>query len=94
MKRYIDCNVDGVTCDECSLSSYGRDCHNKPANPLAYLRTKKGMTVQQLADAIGMSRGNICDIEKGRRQIGNLTLNTAIKLADALEIDDLRRLLL
>lgn len=52
------------------------------------------MTVQQLADAIGISRGNICDIEKGRRQIGNLTLNTAIKLADALEVDDLKRLLM
>ena len=94
MKRYIDCSIDGCTCEECSLSSHGRDCRNNPTNPLAYLRTSKGMTVQQLADAIGMSRGNICDIEKGRRQIGNLTLNTAIKLADALEVDDLRRLLM
>lgn len=94
MKRYIDCSIDGCTCEECSLSSHGRDCRNNPTNPLAYLRASKGMTVQQLADAIGMSRGNICDIEKGRRQIGNLTLNTAIKLADALEVDDLRRLLM
>lgn len=60
---------------------------------LKELRTKRGLTQRELAEKVGMSGGNISDIESGRRSEANLTLATAIKLCDALRVANPRKLL-
>lgn len=92
-KRYPECdNPKG--CALCSLSNYGKDCKNNPVNPIAFYRTQRGLTLEQLGKLIGTSRQNIWNIESGNRKIENITLSMAIKIADALEIEDLRDLIL
>jgi len=44
------------------------------------------MTMQQVADAVGKSRGWVGDYEAGRRDIANMTLGNAVKLARALGV--------
>lgn len=60
---------------------------------LKELRTKRGLTQRELAEKVGMSGGNISDIESGRRSEANLTLATAVKLCDALGVANPRKLL-
>lgn len=60
---------------------------------LKELRTKRGLTQRKLTEKVGMSGGNISDIESGRRSEANLTLATAIKLCDALRVRNPRKLL-
>lgn len=60
---------------------------------LKELRMKRGLTQRELAEKVGMSGGNISDIESGRRSEANLTLATAIKLCDALRVRNPRKLL-
>lgn len=60
---------------------------------LKELRTKRGLTQRELAEKVGMSGGNISDIESGRRSEANLTLATAIKLCVALRVANPRKLL-
>lgn len=60
---------------------------------LKELRMKRGLTQRELAEKVGMSGGNISDIESGRRSEANLTLATAIKLCDALHVANPRKLL-
>lgn len=91
--RYPDCQRSDGDCSVCSLSSYGRDCRNAPVNTIAYLRAKRGMTQQQLADAAGIAIGQVAKFEYGERDIGGASLRVAIKIADALKIKDLRELL-
>lgn len=94
MKRYPDCQNEGCSdCAACSLSNYGRDCHNNPCNQLAYLRAKAGLTQAQLAQKTGKHVMYISKLERGDRQISGISLETAIAIADALGVDDLRELL-
>ena len=60
---------------------------------LKELRLKRGLTQRELAEKVGMSGGNISDIESGRRSEANLTLATAIKLCDALRVANPRKIL-
>ena len=60
---------------------------------LKELRMRRGLTQRELAEKVGMSGGNISDIESGRRSEANLTLATAIKLCDALRVRNPRKLL-
>ena len=46
------------------------------------LRTKKGLTIEAVAKAIGMDRGNLSKLERG--QIG-MSIEVARKLAGVLE---------
>ena len=48
---------------------------------LKELRKKKGLTVQQLADAVGLSKSYVSDIENGKRQANSVRLH---KFAEAL----------
>lgn len=58
-----------------------------PENILTKLRTEKGWTQAQLADASGVHVQNISKIERGDMHLINLRLGTALKLADALNVD-------
>ncbi|RYN14596.1 PbsX family transcriptional regulator [Bifidobacterium animalis subsp. animalis] len=60
---------------------------------LLEIRKAKGLTQQQLADAAGMSRSRLSEYERGIRPISNMTLAHAARLADALKLKDLRKLL-
>ncbi|MCI1936195.1 MAG: helix-turn-helix transcriptional regulator [Bifidobacteriaceae bacterium] len=59
---------------------------------LRSLREKRGMSQNALAMKSGIAANRISDTETGRRDILNISLGTAIKLADALEVKDLREL--
>ena len=94
MKRYPDCQFEhGGDCAACSLSSYGRDCRNAPVNQLAYMRTRAGMTQQQLSQKTGLTITYLSKLETGDRTINNVRLSSAVKIADALGITDLRMMM-
>lgn len=57
------------------------------------LRLSRKLTQQELAANAGMSRGYYADYERGDRPVSNMTLGNAIRLADALKVKDLRKLL-
>lgn len=86
-QRYQDCQRADGDCSACALSSYGRDCHNAPANQLAYLRNHAGLTQQALADKSGINIRQIQRVENGTSSAGNITLKNAVALAGALGID-------
>lgn len=84
MKRYTDCiRTDGM-CGICSLSSRGLDCHNNKINSVLYNRSIMGMTQKELAEKSGINIRQIQKYESGEYDIGNMTLENAIALADAL----------
>lgn len=62
---------------------------------LKELRESKGLSQQKLADLSGLTQQRISALERGTdgRSVGSLTLSSAIKLADALKLKDLRKLL-
>lgn len=55
----------------------------KPHNRIAELRKDRGLTIQQVADGIGVSNGTISRYEKGTREP---KLETWIKLADFFNV--------
>lgn len=57
------------------------------------LRLKRGMTQQQLADKVGMSRPRIAAYESGTNDVSNMTLGNALKFCSALRIANPRKLL-
>ena len=57
------------------------------------LRLKRGMTQQQLADKVGMSRPRIAEYESGTYAVENMTLGNALKLCTALRVSNPRKLL-
>lgn len=60
---------------------------------LKELRMKRGMTQQQLADKVGMSRPRIAAYESGTNDVSNMTLGNALKFCSALHIANPRKLL-
>jgi len=94
MMRYPDCQMgERSDCSACSLSNYGCDCHNAPVNQIAYFRSLKGYTQQQLADRSGLNIRHVQKLERGERDIGGVSLCTAIAIADALGLDNPKELL-
>lgn len=59
---------------------------------LKELRNKRGLTQRELAKRSGIPQSNIAQFESGTRGVSNMTLQTAIKLGDALRVKDLREL--
>ncbi len=60
---------------------------------LAELRKNKNLTQRELAKRAGISNVTIANYERGDRDTGNMTLRNAIRIADALKVRDLRKLL-
>jgi transcriptional regulator with XRE-family HTH domain len=60
---------------------------------LAELRKSKNLTQRELAERAGISNVTIANYERGDRDTGNMTLRNAIRIADALKVRDLRKLL-
>lgn len=60
---------------------------------LAELRKSKNLTQRELAERAGVSNVTIANYERGDRDTGNMTLRNAIRIADALKVRDLRKLL-
>ena len=91
MKRYNDCIQNCSDCISCSLSSYGKDCHNNPVNNLAFLRQKANMTQKELAEKSQIRQPHISRFESGERQLTNATGDVLLRLAKALDcnIEDL-----
>lgn len=88
MKRYDDCQYEqGGDCAACSLSSYGKDCRGNPAHPLAYVRTRAGLTQAQLAERIGKRVMYISQLETGRRDINGIALETGVQIAEVCGCD-------
>lgn len=56
------------------------------------LRKARGMSQQELSDKSGVPRARISDYETGYVNPHNMILDNAIKLADALGVQDLRKL--
>ena len=64
-----------------------------PINQITRLRIIAGLSQAQLAKAADINVMMISRLERGERSMEKTTLETAIKLADALEISDLRDLI-
>lgn len=59
--------------------------------PLCYYRHERGLTLQQLSDISGVHINVIARVERGEREFGGMSVETAYKLAKALgvSIEDL-----
>ncbi|KFI57428.1 helix-turn-helix transcriptional regulator [Bifidobacterium choerinum] len=60
---------------------------------LAELRKSKKLTQRALAERAHVPYVSIANIERGARDASDMTLGTAVRLADALKVRDLRKLL-
>lgn len=61
---------------------------NKPkSKSIKELRVIKGLSQKQLAEVSGMSVSQLQRLEYGERKVENLTVKTAIKLANSLGVD-------
>lgn len=87
MRKYQDCARKDGMCGQCSLVSRGLDCHNNRIIGILYQRTVSGMTQKQLAEKSGVNIRQIQRYEAGGSEVGCMTLNNAIAIADVLECD-------
>lgn len=53
-------------------------------NPVRVLRAHRGMTLQQVADACGVTNAHVSQVEKGKRSMSTELLK---KMAEALRVD-------
>jgi DNA-binding XRE family transcriptional regulator len=60
--------------------------HSIPKNKVSTLRLIKGMTQVELANKAKMSVSQLQRLEYGERKVENLSLKTALRLADALNV--------
>lgn len=56
-------------------------------NPIRVWREYRRMTATALAEAAGLSTGYINDLERGRKPINRLSLESAVAIADALHCE-------
>lgn len=54
------------------------------SNNIRDIRKAKGIKQTELAAAIGVAQGRIAEYETGKRSVGNITLDTALRIAQAL----------
>ncbi len=60
---------------------------------LKELRTKRGLTQRELAQCSGVHHVEIAQIETGKRNVRAVSLDTALRLCDALRVANPRKLL-
>lgn len=60
---------------------------------LKELRLKRGMTQRELAQRSGVHHVEIAQIETGKRNVRAVSLDTALRLCDALRVANPRKLL-
>lgn len=60
---------------------------------LKELRTKRGLTQRELAQRSGVHHVEIAQIETGKRNVRAVSLDTALRLCDALRVANPRKLL-
>lgn len=60
---------------------------------LAELRKSKNLTQRELAERAGLPYSRIAAIETRKRPIEDASFKTVLRLADALKVRDLRKLL-
>lgn len=63
------------------------------AMSLKELRMKRGLTQRELAQRSGVHHVEIAQIETGKRNVRAVSLDTALRLCDALKIANPRKLL-
>lgn len=51
---------------------------------LIYRRERAGMTRREVAEKVGISKSYYSSLENGQRDVGNIRVKTALRLADAL----------
>lgn len=86
-RKYPDCERDDGNCTACALTSYGRDCHNRPITKLEWTRRAAEMTQAELAAKSGVNVRQLQKVEAGEIETGNMTARNLIALADALGVD-------
>lgn len=60
---------------------------------LKELRMKRGLTQRELAQRSGVHHVEIAQIETGKRNVRAVSLDTALRLCDALKVRNPRKLL-
>lgn len=70
-----------------AVESMKRMMHRKESKSIFELRTLRGWTQTQLAEMAGMSISQLQRLEYGERKTDNMTLKSAIALANALGIE-------
>ena len=60
---------------------------------LKELRMKRGLTQQQLAEKIGVTRQRVAAFETGARKTSGMSLEVAIRICDVLKVRNPRNLL-
>lgn len=60
---------------------------------LRELRKNRGMSQEKLSKATGITARRISSWETGERSINRASLALCVKIADALDVDDLRELM-
>lgn len=60
---------------------------------LKELRMKRGLTQQQLAEKIGVTRQRVAAFETGARKTSGMSLEVAIRICDVLKVRNPRKLL-
>ena len=59
---------------------------------LKELRMKRGLTQQQLAEKIGVTRQRVAAFETGARKTSGMSLEVAIRICDVLKVRNPRKL--
>ena len=59
-------------------------------NNLKRIREASGMTIAELSDLTGIHRVNLSKYENGQKELRKCRTETILKLADALDIYDIR----
>lgn len=86
-RKYKDCQRPDGDCTVCSLSNYGRDCHNRKISNLEWYRRSSGFTQNQIASISGINIRLVQKIEGCEVEAGNLTARNLLAIADALNVD-------
>lgn len=60
---------------------------------LATIRTERGLSQKELADAIGVTKQYISNLESGYRNINRIAFKTGVQIGQALSIDNMAELL-